>query len=538
MPAWAGPRDEARGLVDAHQYPAALAIFDKLVQSNPDDIDLLIETARVNAWDDRHEAAIALYRRVMERAPMRIPDVRLPLAWQLLWAGKPAESLVQFDAQLSAQTTNVDALHGKAEALSALNRLDEALATYRQILSLAPEDAKAQLDAARVLLWQGQDQAALDAFQRILAQHPDNRQALKGLARAQNNMGLHQRAARNFSGLVRDDADLKLEYARALNWAGMDDEAVHELHGIDTPEASGLRLHIQRDLSPQFSFNAEFSTDSDRLDISALTAQASFSPRTYEKLELSLRQAWLDQQGSRLDGQTYWLGYGWRTGGLDSSYGLLWPTLYLGLRDYAGWQSAAWKARAKWLPADRWRWDFEAGNEIVENIASIRNHVSFDYLSAGFDIRPAPLWLFNLGALGGRFDDGNQRKKVTGRIEYRVTNDPRLTVGVEGMGFNDSNPPSPGRGYYSPEAYREIKLAGRLEATTHGWDLYGKAALGELWEQPGSSSNLYQVEASATHAAGWGDVRLYAGRSDSASLTSGGGGYWRSYVGGTVNVLF
>lgn len=35
-----------------------------------------------------------------------------------------------------------------------------------------------------------------------------------------------------------------------------------------------------------------------------------------------------------------------------------------------------------------------------------------------------------------------------------------------------------------------------------------------------------------------GVVRFYTGRSDSAFLTSGGSGYWRSYVGGTVNVLF
>lgn len=538
MPAWAGPRDDARRLVDAHQYPAALSILDELVQSYPDDIDLLIETARVNAWDDRHEAAIALYRRVMERAPARIADVRLSLAWQLQWAGKPADALPLFEAQLGAQPTNPDALHGKAEALAALNRLDEALAAYRQILRLTPADQKAQVSEARILLWQGRDQAALEAFQRILVRHPENRQALNGLARTQNHLGLHQHAARSFAPLAGEDADTGLEYARALYWAGMDEEAVDTLKGLQAGGAAELRTRIQRDLSPRISFNAEFSTDSDQLDISAVTMQANLKPGQRRNLELSLRQAWLDQKGSRLDGQTYWLGYGWRNGNADSSYGLLWPAVYLGLRNYDGWQSAAWKARAKWLPADRWRWDFEAGNEIVENIASIRNHVSFDYLSGGFDFRPVPRWLLNLGVLDGRFDDGNQRRRLTGRIEYRVTSAPRLTFGIEGMGFNDSNPPSPGRGYYSPDRYREIKFAGRVDAETHGWNLYGKAALGKLWEQPGSSSTLYQVEASAAHATTWGTIRFYAGRSDSASLTSGGGGYWRSYVGATAEILF
>jgi hypothetical protein len=36
----------------------------------------------------------------------------------------------------------------------------------------------------------------------------------------------------------------------------------------------------------------------------------------------------------------------------------------------------------------------------------------------------------------------------------------------------------------------------------------------------------------------WGMLRFYAGRSDSASLSSGGGGYWRTYLGGTINILF
>lgn len=538
VPAWASPRDDARRLVDAHDYPAALAIFSELVQANPDDVDLLIESARVNAWDDRHEAAIALYRRVMAIAPARAADVRLALAWQLQWSGKAAEALPLFDAEISARPTSLEARHGRAEALTNLNRLNEALATYRQILRLDPADAKARRREAHVLLWLGQDQAALEAYQAILASQPDDSEARVGLGRAQNNLGLHQQAARTFAGVAGVDAGVRLDYARALRWAGLDEEALAPLDGIGAEEASRLREQIRHDVSSRVSLSAEYSTDSDRLDISAVTLQAHVRQGLANHLELGLRQAWLEQNGSRLDGQTWWLGYGLRSGGLDSGHGLLWSSVTVGLRDYDGWQSAAWKLRAKWLPADRWRADFEAGNDIVENLASIHNRVRFDYLSGGFDFRPEPRWLVSLGVLGGRFDDGNRRTRLSGRVEYRVADAPRLTLGVEGMGFNDSDPPSPGRGYYSPDSYREIKLAATLEAAARGWELRGKAALGELWEEPGSSSTLYQLEVSATHPTAWGDIRLYAGRSDSASLTSGGGGYWRSYIGGTVNFLF
>ena len=91
-----------RHAVDARQYRAALPGYEQLLAQRPNDTDLLIEVARVYAWDDQHARAIQLYQRVIEIAPQRSGDVQLALAWQLEWSGQPAAALPLFEAELAA----------------------------------------------------------------------------------------------------------------------------------------------------------------------------------------------------------------------------------------------------------------------------------------------------------------------------------------------------------------------------------------------------------------------------------------------------
>lgn len=541
-PGYGDSLDTARRHVEAQQYSAALPLYEELLTQRPNDSDLLIEAARVYAWDDRHERAIELYQRVIEIAPQRIQDVRLALAWQLEWSGQHAAALPLFQDELRAHPGNREALHGLAESASVINRLPDALASYRRLLQLDPKDLKAAKGEARVLQWMDRNRQAAAAYQRILAAHPGDREARMRLARSHNALGRHQRAAREYQPLITDTsaADDRIDYARALRWAGLDEMALTAMRGMQDKDAQQLRKQVRRDLASKIRLTAEHSNDSDQLDINSATLLAQLNSGTGQDFGFSARRARLSQNGNHLAGNTYLLGYGIRLGGTDSGYGIVWPRIELGERDYAGWRSTAWKARVKWLPADLWRIDLEAGNEIIENIESINNRVMLDYASAGFDYRFAPRWLGSLGMLAGRFDDGNWRKRLSGRIEYLSMLDPRLTLGIEAMGFNDSAPPIPYRGYYSPEMYREIKLAATLESEHDGWNLYMKGAFGRLEENAASGNTLYSLEAVAMRPFNdWGTLRFYAGRSDSASLfQSTRGGYIRNYFGATFEFLF
>lgn len=541
-PAYADELDDARRHVKARQYPQALLLYDALLQTRPNDSDLLIETARVSGWDDRHDRAIQLYRRVIEIAPQRIADVRLALAWQLLWAGQHSEARTLFDAELQMHPNSRDALHGLAESASAMNHLDEALSAYWRLLELDSNDIQAARGEARVLQWMGKNREAARAYERILAGHPDDREAKLRLARSYNALGRHQRAARIIAPEISADSALddRLEYARALRWSGLDDRALGATEGLESEGAHALRKQLRYDLADRVSLSAQHSRDSDELQINSATLSTQINMDAGQDFGLSIRRIALRQNGNGIDGNHYMLGYGLRLGSYDSGYGILWPRVEIGERRFPGWQTTAWKARAKWLPADLWRIDLEAGNEIIENIQSINNRVRLDYASAGLDYRFAPRWLGSVALLTGQFDDGNRRRRAAGRIEYLALPDPRLTLGIEAMGFNDSAPPTPGRGYYSPESYREVKLAAAIETRHSGWDLYLKGAFGRI-EETGSAGNmLYTVEASASRAfSGQGFLRFNLGRSDSAAVFSNTrGGYVRNYFGGTLEFRF
>lgn len=533
---------EARRHVEAQRYSEALALYETLLQQRPNDADLLIEAARVNGWNDQHARAIELYRRVLELAPQRVGDVRLALAWQLLWAGQAQEAQRMFAAETAAYPDKPEALHGLAEAAVANNHLDIALDSYRRLLRLDPNDMKAILGEARVLQWLGRDREAVQAYERILAQRPDNREAKLRLARSYNALGRHQRAAKLLGAEVTPASanDDRVEYARALRWAGLDNRALSTIEGLETAAAGDLRRQLQFDLADRVSLMAGYSNDSDELESYTTSIATRIHIGETRELGLSARRAVLDQHANRIYGTRYILNYGGRVGSHDSGYGILWPRLEVGERRFAGWHTAAWKISAKWLPADLWRVDLEAGNDIIENIRSIQNRVRLDYASAGFDYRFAPRWLASLGLMSARFDDTNRRTRASGRIEYLTLTDPRLILGIEAMGFNDSAPPSPNRGYYSPDRYREVKFAATVQKHAVGWDLYFKGALGHLTESPGSGSTLYTLEAAASRPLGnQGTLRLNASRSDSASVfTKTQGGYVRNHFGAALEFRF
>lgn len=533
---------EARRHVEARQYPQALALYETLLRQRPNDADLLIEAARVNGWNDQHARAIELYRRVLELAPQRVGDVRLALAWQLLWSGQADEARSMFAAETGAHPEKPEALHGLAEAAVATNHLDEALHSYRRLLRLDPHDMKAKLGEARVLQWLGRDREAAEAYERLLAQQPDNREAKLRLGRSYNALGRHQRAATLLAGEVstRSATDDRLEYARALRWSGLDNRALSAIAGLETRAALELRAQLESDLADRVNFATGYSRDSDELRSRTASVAALVHIGETGELGFSARRALLDQNADHISGSSYMLSYGSRVGSHDSGYGILWPRLEIGARNFGGWHSGAWKISTKWLPADLLRVDFEAGNDIIENIASINNRVSLDYASGGFDYRFAPRWLASAGLMTARFDDANRRTRAAGRIEYLTLTDPRLTLGIEAMGFNDSAPPSPGRGYYSPDRYREVKFAAAVEKHAAGWDLYFKGTLGRLTESPGSANTLYTLEAAASRPLGHhGTLRMTASRSDSASVFSKTqGGYVRNQFGLALELRF
>ncbi len=535
-PVFSADLASARNLVEQKRYDEAILEFNTLLQVSPANADLLIETARVNAWADRHPQSAALYQQVIVVAPQRRADVVLPLAWQLAWNNQHQEAIPLFREAMLNDVQRDEALHGLAESLAVTNQLPEALVTY-QALSRQAYDLKARKGEARVMLWLERYDEAIARYQNILQTQPNDKEAQLGLARALNRSGrnlaavsAYQTATQNHTAL---DTDARVERARALRWAGLEDIALQSLGDTPGQEAIDLRTRLTQETASHIRGEFESSRDSDRLRINAFTLgwQQRFSHA--DMLDVSVRTAQIDQGATETQGRQLLARIGTRLGNTDA--GLAWPALTLGVRDYDGWQTAAWKLQSKWIPKDFWRVDMEAGNETVETITALNNRVTLNYVAASTDWRFLPQWSATLGGAVLRFDDDNQRTRIVGRVERVVLRDqPRLTLGIEGMGFNDSDP-TIYRGYYNPARYREIKVFARAEHETAGWLLGAKLALGELSETPGTRSGLYAWELSATRdLAPTLQIHLYAGRSDSSALSRTGSGYTRDFVGASL----
>ena len=532
---------QARTLVDQQRYTEANAVYEALLTEQPGQADLLIEAARVRAWADQHQPAASLYQQVLAVAPQRRYDVLLALAWQLTWDGRHAEAIPLFQEvsqQVPAQKT--EALFGLAESLSQSNRLNEALAVYRT-LSGPPENLKARLGEARMLLWLDRPDEAAVKYRAMMDAHPENPDARIGFARALNTRGRHFAAVSAYASAVADNPELardtRVERATALRWSGLEDSAWSTLGDAQGRDADTLRSTLKRERARSLHVKLETSQDSDQLAIHALNLGWQQRFGTGYAVDVSTRESRIEQNARRIEGRQLLLKVDTRLGSVNQ--GLFWPALTVGLRDYDGWQTPAWKLQGKWIPADFWRIDLEAGNDVIENIQSLDNKVTLNVFSASTDWRFAPRWSATLGGALLRFDDGNQRTRLMGRVEHTLTaSQPRIIVGFEGMGFSNSDS-AVSRGYYNPEHYRELKMQVRAEHETAGWLLEAQLALGKLWETPGGSSGLYAWELSATHAlTPLLRLRLNAGGSDSSAFLRTGSGYTRNTLGASLIWLY
>ncbi|HRH88723.1 MAG TPA: tetratricopeptide repeat protein, partial [Rubrivivax sp.] len=147
---------QARDKVDARQYAQALPIYEALLREQPANTDLLVETARVYGFADRHKEAIATYRRVVEVDPARLKDVAAALAWQTLWSGDAAAALPLFEQARGFATEPkalADLWRGTGEACVHTGDNPCALDAYRRALALTPGDRDLQRRIATVLGW-------------------------------------------------------------------------------------------------------------------------------------------------------------------------------------------------------------------------------------------------------------------------------------------------------------------------------------------------------------------------------------------------
>lgn len=551
---------QAREQVDAGQYGRALPVYEALLREQPANTDLLIETARVYGFADRHPEAIATYRRAVEADPARRRDVVAALAWQTLWSGDAAAALPLFAEARGATRdpqAQADLWRGTGEACAHTGDNTCALDAYRQALALTPGDRELRRRIATVLGWMDEYAQAEAEWRALLAEDPADKRAQAGLARTINAAGRHNEAVRMYRTLDDgSDPEVRLDHARAIRWAGFDAAAFPLLSGRTDPAAVFLRdWRVDREQRSYVWGGAEYSADADDLDIYALSAGAGTLLKPGLLLEGGYRFARLDSpQGSVSANRVQATLRGLIGTPGETPPGLVVPSLTLAWNDYDGWTPVTGYAGLRWVPQDLWRISADLGREVVETPQAIANRITVDVAALGVEYRLPPRWTAGGTLSGLNFSDGNNRLRVYGHLDYATRFNPKVVIGVEGAAFTDSDPASfaavrpPGTlapaGYWNPKDYVEGRVFAGVYWERDDWDVYARAALGLSRETDGdgnkSSGHPNLLEIGIAHDVGPGlRWKFYAGGSGSSfAVGNGGTGYWRRWVGFTITAWF
>lgn len=538
--------EQARAATERRDHDAALRVYRQLLDQRPADVDLLIEAARVNGFADRNAEAARLYRRALDLAPQRRGDILPSLAWQSLWAGAAVEAEALFtDLAATAGVDRADALDGLGQARQARGNQAGALAAFRQAHALAPDRLRLHRRLAMSLLWNDFEAQAIAELQALLRREPGDRDLAWALANARNFAGEHRAALRGFQALSApvhpgERADL----ARAWRWAGYEDRAWPLLAGATEAEAVWLRdWRVWRELSAFGYATVERAEDRDRLVTRAAVVGAGWRPASGASIDFQLRRLSLvdpagDPQASQLQASARW-----RLGQPGDAAGTFWPSLALRVNRFSHWSPVTPSARLTWIAQDRWRLDAEATRELVETPRAVANRVSVDVLSAGAEHRPDGHWLLSGAAALLRFDDGNARLRLNGRIERRLMSRPRVAVGVEASGFDRINTDSlQDRGYWNPQRYAEARVYASLSHEMRPFDVQARVALGMSSETDNAGNrssgrpHLWELGLGWDATPGLRFRLAMGGSGQGMGVSSGGSGYWRRYVNLSLNL--
>jgi len=134
------------------------------------------QAARRLTTDQHFAEARALYEKLLERDPQNL-DYQMWIARLSAWMKDYAKSIETYDGVLAREPRNTEALVGKAYVFLWQHHYAEAGELLAQAEAIAPEDPDVQLALARMCHYQSQERAAAAHVSKALSLDPDNAEA-------------------------------------------------------------------------------------------------------------------------------------------------------------------------------------------------------------------------------------------------------------------------------------------------------------------------------------------------------------------------
>jgi Flp pilus assembly protein TadD len=157
-------------LLENREDAAAVAPLRKAVELLPADSRPRYLLAVALDRSGNRAGAAEAFEALLHLDPNDITAIEY-LGWMSLRSGKPAEAELRFRRAVEVQPKGADGIRGLAESLEAQKK-PEAATVYRQYLELMPNDSEARARFVRLLMDQGQNDAALAELDRADADKP------------------------------------------------------------------------------------------------------------------------------------------------------------------------------------------------------------------------------------------------------------------------------------------------------------------------------------------------------------------------------
>jgi tetratricopeptide (TPR) repeat protein len=146
-----------------------LANINSAVETNPGDWEAWHDKAKQHVEREDYQAAIPCYDRILEIQPDRL-DILKERGIAFSMVGKFGKAIADFDLALATQPNNLDLWYQKGKALLDGKQYEAAIAIYDHLLTLEPNHP-AIYDRGTALWELDRFEAALDAWDRFL-EHP------------------------------------------------------------------------------------------------------------------------------------------------------------------------------------------------------------------------------------------------------------------------------------------------------------------------------------------------------------------------------
>jgi tetratricopeptide (TPR) repeat protein len=233
--AWAAERDalilQARQTSWQGNYDEAIAIYQRLIDENPKDIEAMLGLASVLSWQKKYQESSAIYQKVRDMRP-DIPDGELGLLRLKAWQNDHAAAEEGLKALHSKYPERFDILMLLGQVTAWQKKYQASVEYYKKALAIHPENPEATKRLATTYKWMKNTKEGVKLYAKILEEDPNNVDALMGTGILFSQDGKNKEAIvylEKARDAAPNRADIRAMLGTLYSWTAQLDDAVTEL---------------------------------------------------------------------------------------------------------------------------------------------------------------------------------------------------------------------------------------------------------------------------------------------------------------------